>query len=91
MLSIDAAYAADRRWLPAGWAVPQLALGIFDLVVAESFLSTSRNTDGDLLAGLIYAGLGLWFVTHAVMSLLLDDYVAPTESPTRAEYRPTAW
>ena len=76
----DLYFAGQERLLPARWAIPQLLFGTGLAVVG---VALAVMTDGDLwdLIGGVTAGVGGWFVAHALWSLIVGDSPPDRRTP----------
>jgi hypothetical protein len=83
-LSAEGIYAAQLRWFPVGWAVPELLYG----GAMTALLSGVMANSGEPGALAPFVALYGWFTIHAVLSLALgDDDPQPDERPRPAPPR----
>lgn len=74
----DLAYGVQDRFFPVGWAVPELAYGT--LLGTLSVAIVVNADEAPAPAFYLLGGIALWFITHAVLSLIIGD-AGPPKKP----------
>jgi hypothetical protein len=64
----DAAYGAQREWLPPGWAAGQLLLGALPNLGMGAAWASLNDT-----SAVLHYVFATWFLTHGILSLVLYE------------------
>jgi hypothetical protein len=68
-LTAEVVYAAQWRWFPLGWAIPELIYGALMTSLMVAVASNTNDTGGAALLVLAHG----WLTTHALLSLVIGD------------------
>lgn len=63
------AYAAQARWFPLGWAIPELIYGGLATTLMIGVGADSNDAGGAAGFAVVYG----WLTLHAILSIALDD------------------
>jgi len=87
LLVAQVVYAAQGSWSPTGLAVVELGCGFLFSIMGASILGDTTFFGPGLGVGLL--GVGLWFTTHALISLVVNNRKPhPTPPPVEAAVLP---
>lgn len=81
-LTAEVVYAAQSRWFPLGWAIPEL---IYGGLMTSLFVAVARNAN-DAGGAVMLAVAHGWLTTHALLSLVIGDRARG--QPVRDDERP---
>jgi hypothetical protein len=62
-------YAAQWRWFPVGWAIPELIYGALMTALTVAAASNLDDAEGAVVLVIAHG----WLTTHALLSLVIGD------------------